>query len=98
MPTKVSQWRCKHCGAYWEVEGHARVCEASHVDLSDLKIAEVLPDSNGFKFKHGAKLPSSIVVSNKEGTEKVVYVRPSQTRVNLDRPTMAEGIRLRPKE
>lgn len=99
MPTKVSTWACKLCNKYWDEEGHAKICEESHVQLDALHVIdfEKLPNKNT-AFQPGMEFPNTIIVGDKYG-KKAVYVLPSSGKTaELSRPTRVGAVKLHHKE
>lgn len=97
MPEEVKSWRCKYCGQTWEKAGHARVCEDSHVDPSDLHLLETLADDRTLKYYPENPFPHTLVLGNKQGKRaEYVLVTGVKTTVATG-PLKDRKIRLRPR-
>lgn len=99
MPNRIDTWECKACGKVYAEEGHAKVCEDSHVKRKDLHILNTHPiPSTSFIYHEGQELPATLVVGDKFGKSGIYVLRQDtgSGQSNATRPLRRGAMRLRP--
>lgn len=88
MPEKIQAFTCLVCGAMFEQEGHARVCEKSHLDPKELKIKRaVTPENEEFAYQEEEAYPKILVINHQtRSNEDATYILQSYLRRRPKKP------------
>lgn len=80
MPSKQEKWQCSICGKGFELEGHAKVCEANHVERERLHITSLRPlPGTSFCYLEGSEMPAILEVSDKFGKHGTYVLQQDNT-------------------
>lgn len=76
MPSKIELWTCHYCGAQYDVQGHAKLCEEAHLHAKDLHI-RALTKIGGladYYYPHN-KFPAAITVGDGQGNSETYVLQ-----------------------
>lgn len=99
MPYAQSNWTCKYCDKVFDMEGHARICEESHLPVKELVVtnSETIPESMHKCYVPGEEFPQFLKIGNKQGKSATyALVRSGERAGGGSRPLRRGPIRLRP--